>query len=118
MSKKKQLCGEETPKARESKNKKNENPKEKSERGLTGANVGDELIDGLGSEELAEDHGPVGLDLDTGTLDEGLHLVGGHLLAIVGEDESGVGASEVSRHLSVERKDGEKRMVECVSETT
>mmetsp|Transcript_8497 Transcript_8497/g.35499 ORF Transcript_8497/g.35499 Transcript_8497/m.35499 type:complete len:440 (+) Transcript_8497:1252-2571(+) len=81
----------------------------------TGADVGEELIHGLGGEELAEEHGPVGLDFDTRRLDDGVHLVSGHLLTIVGEDERGVGAREIAGHLRVFRdavlgfEDGQRR---------
>ena len=59
------------------------------------------------SKELGEEHDPVGLDGDTSGLDDGVHLVTGHLLTIVGEDERGVGASEVTRHCSARSEDGE-----------
>ena len=72
-----------------------------------GTDVGDELLNGLAGEELGEEHGPVGLDGDTSGLDDGVHLVTGHLLTIVGEDERGVGASEVTRHCSARSEDGE-----------
>ena len=48
---------------------------------------------------LGEESGPVGLDGDTGGLDDGVDLLGGDGDVIVGKDEGGVNAGEFgSRH--------------------
>lgn len=72
----------------------------------TGADVGHELVNRLGGEELGEEHGPVGLDLDARALDERVHLLSGHFLAIIGKDEGSVGAGKVTGHISARRMDG------------
>ena len=64
----------------------------------TGTDVGDELVDGLGREELAEEHAPVRLHGDARGLDDGIHLVRGDFLTVVGQDERGVGEREVTGH--------------------
>ena len=43
---------------------------------------------------LGEESGPVGLDGDTGGLDDGVDLLGGDSDVIVGKNEGGVNASE------------------------
>jgi hypothetical protein len=44
---------------------------------------------------LGEEGGPDGLDLDLGSRDQGSDLVGGDLDVVIGEDEGGVGGSEL-----------------------
>jgi hypothetical protein len=46
-------------------------------------------------QSAGEEHGPVGLDLGTSSLDELVDIVGGHLSLLVVEDQSGVRAQQL-----------------------
>ena len=54
---------------------------------LTSTNVGDEVLNTLLGEELGKEAGPVGLDLDLGSLGQGQDVVGGDLQTVIGQDQ-------------------------------
>jgi len=62
----------------------------------SGTDSGHQLHDVLLLGELGEERRPVGLDLDTGSLDDGGDVVSADLNAVVGADEGGVDASELT----------------------
>ena len=47
---------------------------------------------------LGEEAGPVGLELDSSSLEDGGDLLGGDGDIVIGEDERGVDAGELSGH--------------------
>ncbi len=55
---------------------------------LTSADVGDQVLHALLSKELGEQTGPVGLNLNVGSLGEGNDVLGGALQAVVGQNQS------------------------------
>merc|ERR1719150_1821689 len=61
----------------------------------SGAHVGDQGLQVSGLESLGEEAGPVGLNIDTSSLEDGGDLLGGDGNIVVSEDEGGVDASEL-----------------------
>ena len=61
------------------------------------ADVGDQLFNRFGCQELGKQVRPVRLDGDTGALDDGVDLVLGDFLAIIVQDEGSVSACKFSR---------------------
>ena len=61
------------------------------------ADVGDQLFNRFGFQELGKQVRPVRLDGDTGALDDGVDLVLGDFLAIIVQDEGSVSACKFSR---------------------
>jgi hypothetical protein len=65
----------------------------------TGADVGDQVVDLLVGQRLGEQARPVRLHGDAGSLEHLLQLLGGHLLAVVVQQQRRVRASQLSgRH--------------------
>merc|ERR1719451_4480 len=60
-----------------------------------GPNVGDQGLQVGGLQSLGEEARPVGLNIDTGSLEDGGDLLRGDGDVVVGEDEGGVDASEL-----------------------
>ena len=52
---------------------------------------------------LGEESGPVGLEVDSGSLEDGGDLLGGDGDVVIGEDEGGVHAGELGRHGGVRK---------------
>merc|ERR1740123_1915759 len=66
-----------------------------------GSNVGDQGLEVSGLQSLGEEAGPVRLNLDTSSLEDGGDLLGGDGDVIVGEDEGSVDAGKLRvGHLS------------------
>merc|ERR1719192_2471112 len=61
----------------------------------SGAHVGDQGFQVGGLEGLGEKAGPVGLNIDTSSLEDGGDLLGGDGNIVIGEDEGGVDAGEL-----------------------
>merc|ERR1719336_3535735 len=61
----------------------------------SGAHVGDQGLKVGGLEGLGEEAGPVGLNIDTSSLEDGGDLLGGDGNIVIGEDEGGVDAGEL-----------------------
>merc|ERR1719150_1804781 len=59
------------------------------------AHVGDQGLQVGGLESLGEETGPVGLHIDTSSLEDGGDLLGGDGNIVVSEDEGGVDAGEL-----------------------
>merc|ERR1719195_780358 len=59
------------------------------------AHVGDQGLQVGGLESLGEEAGPVGLNIDTSSLEDGGDLLGGDGNIVIGEDEGGVDAGEL-----------------------
>merc|ERR1719474_1297672 len=59
------------------------------------AHVGDQGLQVGGLEGLGEEAGPVGLNIDTSSLEDGGDLLGGDSNIVIGEDEGGVDAGEL-----------------------
>ena len=52
---------------------------------------------------LGEESGPVGLEVDSGSLEDGGDLLGGDGDVVIGKDEGGVHAGELGRHGGVRK---------------
>merc|ERR1719320_350814 len=61
----------------------------------TGPNVGDQGLEVGRLQSLGEEAGPVGLNINTSSLEDGGDLLRGHGDIVVGEDEGGVDASKL-----------------------
>merc|ERR1719317_1540751 len=61
----------------------------------TRPNVGDQGLEVSRLQSLGEEAGPVGLNINTSSLEDGGDLLRGHGDIIVGEDEGGVDASKL-----------------------
>merc|ERR1719511_578869 len=59
------------------------------------AHVGDQGLQVGGLEGLGEEAGPVGLNINTSSLEDGCDLLGGDGDIVIGEDEGGVDAGEL-----------------------
>merc|ERR1719400_1638891 len=59
------------------------------------AHVGDQGLKVGGLESLGEEAGPVGLNIDTSSLEDGGDLLGGDGNIVISEDEGGVDAGEL-----------------------
>merc|ERR1719220_3111754 len=61
----------------------------------SGAHVGDQGLKVGGLESLGEETRPVGLNIDTSSLEDGGDLLGGDGNIVIGEDEGGVDAGKL-----------------------
>merc|ERR1719382_2203663 len=72
----------------------------------SGPNVGDQGLEVGRLQSLGEEAGPVGLNINTSSLEDGGDLLGGDSDVIVGEDKGGVDAGKLGvGHLSFLRFD-------------
>merc|ERR1719340_9811 len=69
----------------------------------TRADLGDQVLQVAALESLGEESGPVGLEVDSGSLEDGGDLLGGDGDVVIGEDEGGVHAGELGRHGGVRK---------------